>query len=124
MANHRASTLGRAWWRSMSSRLRRLTKPALFTPRCSGIELVDVHTGVVHRVSPDELLAGRVGGDYEAAVRHRASGCRPHRSRPWSMLAVRLVSASTPVRSLVEPAWSQASDGRSALGGSDLVTGV
>lgn len=31
-----------------------------------GIELVDARTRVAHQVSPEELLAGRVRGDYEA----------------------------------------------------------
>ena len=45
---------------------RRLAKTPVRTPRPSGIELVDVHTRLTHRVSPDELLAGRARGDYEA----------------------------------------------------------
>jgi hypothetical protein len=32
----------------------------------AGIELVDARTRVAHQVSPEELLAGRVRGDYEA----------------------------------------------------------
>jgi len=31
-----------------------------------GIELVDARTRVAHQVSPEQLLAGRVRGDYEA----------------------------------------------------------
>jgi hypothetical protein len=31
-----------------------------------GIDLVDARTRVTHRVSPEELLAGRERGDYQA----------------------------------------------------------
>ncbi len=31
-----------------------------------GLELVDARTGVAHQVSPDELLAGRARGNYQA----------------------------------------------------------
>jgi hypothetical protein len=30
-----------------------------------GIDLVDVETKLAHKVSPDELLAGRTRGDYQ-----------------------------------------------------------
>jgi hypothetical protein len=32
--------------------------------RIQGIDLVDVVTKLAHKVTPDELLAGRVRGDY------------------------------------------------------------
>lgn len=50
----------------MGPHLRRLAKTPVPAPRQAGIELVDVHTRVAHRVTPDELLAGRARGDYEA----------------------------------------------------------
>lgn len=50
----------------MSKRPRRPATTPVPIPRRSGIELVDVQTRVAHRVSPDELLAGRTRGDYEA----------------------------------------------------------
>ncbi|HET9256429.1 MAG TPA: hypothetical protein VFO16_14690 [Pseudonocardiaceae bacterium] len=34
--------------------------------RLPGIELVDAQTKLTHRVSPDQLLAGRAHGDYRA----------------------------------------------------------
>lgn len=34
--------------------------------RRPGIELVDAHTRITHRVTSDELLAGRVAGNYRA----------------------------------------------------------
>lgn len=82
MANHRASTPGHAWWRHMVTRLRGRTPVS--DPCPSGIELVDVHTKVAHRVNPDELLAGRARGDYEALCGARllaASLTDPGRSR-------------------------------------------
>jgi hypothetical protein len=39
---------------------------AIPAPRCPGVELVDGITRVRHRVSSDELLAGRRAGDYHA----------------------------------------------------------
>jgi len=47
-------------------RLRRPPKAAILAPRRPGIELVDAGTGVRHRVSSDEPLAGRPRGDYQA----------------------------------------------------------
>jgi hypothetical protein len=84
MANHRASAPGRSWWRPVGTRLRRLAIAPVQAPRASSIELVDVHTRVAHRVSPEELLAGRARGDYEALCGVRlfaASLTDPGRSR-------------------------------------------
>ena len=66
VANHRGSAPAPAWWLPIGARRRRLAKTPVPAPRPSGIELVDVHTRVAHRVSPEELLAGRARGDYEA----------------------------------------------------------
>lgn len=46
-----------------SRQARRTTSPSL---RCPGVELVDALTRVVHRVSSDALLAGRLSGHYQA----------------------------------------------------------
>jgi hypothetical protein len=66
----------------MVTRLR--AKTPVTAPRPLGIELVDVHTRVAHRVNPEELLAGRARGDYEALCGARllaASLTDPGRSR-------------------------------------------
>lgn len=47
-------------------RLLRTSKTAVLVPRRAGVELVDAHSGVRHRVTPEELVAGRAWGDYEA----------------------------------------------------------
>lgn len=47
-------------------RLPRSPKGVVPAQRPPGIELVDARTRVAHWVSPDELLAGRARGDYEA----------------------------------------------------------
>lgn len=47
-------------------RLRRPSKAAVPTQRRVGIEIVDGPTRVAHRVSSDELLAGRLHGRYQA----------------------------------------------------------
>ena len=47
-------------------RLRRPPKPAIPAPRRASIEFVDARTRVAHRVSLDELQAGRQRGDYQA----------------------------------------------------------
>jgi hypothetical protein len=47
-------------------RLRRPPKAVVPAPRRAGIELVDAWTRVAHQVSPEELRAGRVRGDYQA----------------------------------------------------------
>ncbi|MGH3692830.1 MAG: hypothetical protein ACRDRX_02300 [Pseudonocardiaceae bacterium] len=64
---------------------------AVPAPRRAGIELVDARSRVAHRVSSDELLAGRQRGNYQAlcGVRLLAasmvdpgrSKCRPCRER-------------------------------------------
>jgi hypothetical protein len=57
MARHRAVT-GRSRWRRSSA-------PApVPAQRLPGIEMVDALTKLTHRVSSDELLAGRQSGDY------------------------------------------------------------
>lgn len=66
MGNHRASTLDRAWWRTMGTRLRHPPKAPTPARRLPGIELVDARTRVTHQVSADVLLAGRARGEYEA----------------------------------------------------------
>jgi hypothetical protein len=49
------------------SRWRRSSAAAVVqVQRLPGIELVDAVTGVAHRVSSDELFAGRQRGDYQA----------------------------------------------------------
>lgn len=40
-------------------------------PRQPGIEFVDGLTRIVHRVSPDSLMAGRQRGEYEALCGRR-----------------------------------------------------
>jgi hypothetical protein len=47
-------------------RLRRPPTAAIPTLRRPGAELVDARTRVAHRVSSDELLAGRQRGEYQA----------------------------------------------------------
>lgn len=47
-------------------RLLRTPKTEVLVPRQAGVELVDAHSGVRHRVTPEELVAGRAWGDYEA----------------------------------------------------------
>jgi len=59
-SHHRPGVLARAL------RLRRPPKAAIPAPRRAVIELMDARTRVGHRVSPDELLAGRARGDYQA----------------------------------------------------------
>jgi len=46
--------------------LRRSRKPADPKPRRPGIEVVDGLTRITHQVTSDELLAGRLGGNYQA----------------------------------------------------------
>jgi hypothetical protein len=61
MSSHRSpGVLARAL------RLLRPPKAAVPVPRRAGVELVDARSGVRHRVTPEELLAGRARGDYEA----------------------------------------------------------
>lgn len=55
MARHRAA----------QDRLRRSSKAAISAPRRPGIELVDARTRVAHRVTSDELLAGRLADTYQ-----------------------------------------------------------
>lgn len=55
--------------RGVLARTLRLPQPpkgVIPAPRRAGIELVDARTRVAHRVSSDELLAGRQRGDYQA----------------------------------------------------------
>jgi hypothetical protein len=49
-------------------------------PSLPGIELVDALTRLAHRVSPEELLAGRARGDYEAFRGVRGCAVIAHRS--------------------------------------------
>jgi hypothetical protein len=44
---------------------RRRSSVSSVVPRSPGIDLVDVVTKLAHKVSPEELLAGRVRGDYQ-----------------------------------------------------------
>ncbi|HET9254283.1 MAG TPA: hypothetical protein VFO16_03650 [Pseudonocardiaceae bacterium] len=44
---------------------RRRVRARIPERRLPGIELVDAVTKLAHRVSPDELLAGRRSGDYQ-----------------------------------------------------------
>jgi len=53
---------------------RRAHAQTILAQRRPGIELVDVHTRMAHRVSPDELLAGRRSGDYQALCGMRVLG--------------------------------------------------
>jgi len=71
------------------SRWRRSFTPAVIpAPRRPGVELVEARSGVVHRVSAEELLAGRTRGHHEGFCgvrfqaasmvepgRRRCSGC-------------------------------------------------
>jgi hypothetical protein len=66
MANHRARTPNRAWWRMIGARLCHPPKAPISAQRLPGIELVDARTRVAHQVSADVLLAGRARGEYEA----------------------------------------------------------
>jgi hypothetical protein len=64
--------------------LRRSSKSAVPAPRQPGIELVDATTRIAHRVASDELLAGRMAGNYRALCGTRlisASLTDPGRSR-------------------------------------------
>lgn len=103
MANHRASEPDRAWWRTVGARLHPPPNELVPGPRLPGIELVDARTRVAHQVSPEELLAGRARGDYEA------------------LCGVRLLAASLtdPGRGRCEPCREQAAPtatrGRPAL---------
>jgi len=85
---------------------------------------VDVHTGVVHRVSSDELLAGRARGDYQARCGIRLLAASLTDLGRWLMLAVRLVSALIPDWWLGEAALSQAPGGRWAPGDTGLALEV
>jgi len=49
-------------------------------PSLPGIELADALTRLAHRVSPEELLAGRARGDYEAYRSVRGCAVIAHRS--------------------------------------------
>lgn len=40
--------------------------PTIPAQRRPGIELVDAQTRITHRVASDELLAGRIAGNYQA----------------------------------------------------------
>lgn len=66
MANHRASTPNRSWWRTIGAHLHHPPKAPVSRPRLPSIELVDARTRVAHQVSPEVLLAGRARGEYEA----------------------------------------------------------
>ncbi|HEX6405176.1 MAG TPA: hypothetical protein VF003_18785 [Pseudonocardiaceae bacterium] len=71
---------------AMGRHNRRVRRTEIASPRsrCPGIELVDALTRVAHRVSGDELLAGRFAGTYEALCGARllsASLTDPGRSR-------------------------------------------
>lgn len=59
MGKHRATP-------ERSSHWYRSSKIANTSPRCPGIELVDALSRVAHRVTSDELLAGRLAGNYQA----------------------------------------------------------
>lgn len=59
LGRHRAVSDWFRWRRSP-------TRAVVPTQRLPGIELVDARTRVAHRVSPEELLAGRARGDYQA----------------------------------------------------------
>lgn len=56
----------RRWWLTADAGPRDLARPPLPAPSRAGIEVVDARTRVVHQVSLDRLLDGRVRGDYEA----------------------------------------------------------
>jgi hypothetical protein len=63
---------------------RRAYAETIPVPRRPGVELVDACTRVMHRVTSDELLAGRRSGDYEALCGARllsASLTEPGRGR-------------------------------------------
>lgn len=47
-------------------RLRRLPNEPIPVPYRGSIELVDARTRLAHRVSPEQLRAGRTSGDYQA----------------------------------------------------------
>ncbi|HET9253780.1 MAG TPA: hypothetical protein VFO16_01080 [Pseudonocardiaceae bacterium] len=58
-------TAGRHRAVAQRSRWRRSSVPAVVPARrLPGIDLVDVVSKLAHKVSPDELLAGRARGDY------------------------------------------------------------
>jgi hypothetical protein len=59
VSHRRAGVLARAL------RLRRSPDEAPPVPGRVGIEFVDTRTRLRHRVSPDELVTGRVRGDYQ-----------------------------------------------------------
>jgi hypothetical protein len=59
MARHRAVSDCPRWRRSPAPAVVR-------AQRLLSIELVDALTGMVHRVSPDELLVGRARGAYQS----------------------------------------------------------
>lgn len=76
-ARHRAVSQ-RSRWRWSSARA------VVPLQRRAGIEVVDALTKLAHQVSPDELLAGRQCGDYEAfcGARFRAASMvEPGRGR-------------------------------------------
>ncbi|MGH3825529.1 MAG: hypothetical protein ACRDRA_22225 [Pseudonocardiaceae bacterium] len=77
MARHRAIS-GRFRWHHRSS------FPVPVPAQRPGIDLVDALTKLAHRVSPDELLAGRSRGNYRAICGARllaASMVEPGRGR-------------------------------------------
>jgi hypothetical protein len=79
--------------------------------RRPGIELVDAQTHITHRVASDELLAGRIDGNYQALCGARLlSASLTGRSRCWECQ----VTAPAPDRSPVDRPPSEAPGSRSA----------
>jgi hypothetical protein len=104
------------------SGLRRSSKAAIPAQRQPGIELVDARTRITHRVTSDELLAGRLAGNYEALCGARllsASLTDPGRRRCPELLPM-----TTSGRSPVERTPSEAPGGRSAPPDPDLAAEV
>jgi hypothetical protein len=96
---------------------RRAHAQTISVQRRPGIELVDACRRVAHRVTSDELLAGRRSGDYEAlcGARLLSASLTDPTDGTWSVCGVRAVSDTTSGWSPVERPPSKAPGGRSCV---------